>query len=301
MIMKIPYRSILGGFLILCVIVVLMKTSKKQTGKNATAAALAQSEPPRALVVSAPLNEQIVNEHNIAAQRPVSTKDQILALLASGDPLDQSKVYTDLLPAFIRRDPVAAASFAQSPEAAQWHDDLMVTVAQVWTGMNVDDAEKWATQLSNPTERNMVLGYVCFAEANIDPTRAVQVLDNSEINSVRREIIVENLSQQWANQDLEPLYNQIAKLPAGDERDGLLKRIALAQSQTDPQLAAQIIVEKIAAGPIQTDAAMYVLRQWAKLDMTAAVDWANHFPAGDLHDKAMVVLSGNLYGAYLPP
>ena len=300
MIMKIPYRSVLGGCLILCVVLFLLKTYKKQTSKTEAEASIIRSELSSAAVVSVPLKKQIVNDHSIAPQRPVSTTDQILALLASGGPLDQSKVYTDLLPAFIRHDPIAAASFAQSPEAAQWHDDLMVTVAQVWTGMDVDDAEKWATQLSNPTERNMVLGYVCFAEANIDQTRAVQVLGNSEINSARREIIVENLAQQWANQDLEPLYNQIAKLTAGDERDGLLKRIALAQSQTDPQLAAQIIAEKIAAGPIQTDAALYVLRQWAKQDMAGAVAWANQFPRGDLRDKAMTVLSGNLYGAYTP-
>jgi hypothetical protein len=215
--------------------------------------------------------------------------------------LDQSKVYRELLPAFIRRDPRAAVAFAQSPEAAKWHDDLMVTVAQVWTDINVDDAEKWAADLANPTERNMVLGYVCFEEANIDPNRAVQVLDNSEVNSVRREIIVENLAQQWANQDLTPLYDEIGKLPAGDERDSLYKRIALAQSQANPRLAAQMIIEKIAPGPIQIDAAMYVLRPWARQDMAGAEDWVSHFPPGELHDKAMTALAGNLYGAYQAP
>jgi hypothetical protein len=43
------------------------------------------------------------------------------------------------------------------------------------------------------------------------------------------------------------------------------------------------------------------LRQWAKQDMAAAAAWANQFPAGDLHDKAQIVLSQNLYGAYQAP
>jgi hypothetical protein len=257
-------------------------------------------KPPVSAAAVAATRPSVPTQSN-AGQPIVSPANQILALMASDNPLDQSKIYKDLLPKFIRQDPLAAAAFAQSPQAAQWHDDLMVTVAQVWTQMNVDDAEKWATQLSSPTERNMVLGYVCFAEADIDPARAVKVLDNGALNSVRREIIVENLAQQWANQDLRPLYDQIDKLPAGDERDGLFKRVALAQSQSDAPQAARMIAEKIAIGPIQTDAAMYVLRHWAKQDMAAAVEWANHFPAGDLHDKAMIVLSKNLYGAYQPP
>ena len=241
------------------------------------------------------------SSHPNADKSSDSATEEILRLLASNDPLDQSKVYKELLPAFIRRDPRAAAAFAQSAEVAFWHDDLMVTVAQVWTDMNVDDSEKWASQLANPTERNMVLGYVCFEEAGIDANRAVQVLNNSEVNSVRREIIVENLAQQWANQDLEPLYNQVEKLPAGAERDGLFKRIALAQSQANPRLAAQMIIDKITPGPIQIDAVMSVLRPWARQDMAGAEEWVSRFPPGELHDKATTVLAGNLYGAYQTP
>jgi hypothetical protein len=298
--MKMSYRLVTAGGLIIC-LVLFLNIFRESTGGTKARTSAIQPAPSPAPIAIASTREKISSERNVTSSPDTSATDQILALLGSSDPRDQSKVYKELLPALIRRDPVAAAAFAQSPAAAQWHDDLMVTVAQVWTDMNVEDAEKWATQLANPTERNMVLGYVCFEEANLNPTRAVQVLDNSEVNSMRREIIVENLAQQWAGQDLSPLYTQVGKLPAGEERDGLYKRIALAQSQSDPQTAVQMIVDRISPGPTQIDAAMYVLRQWAKQDMAAATDWANHFPSGELRDKAAIVLSGNLYGAYQAP
>lgn len=293
--MKISHRFVLAAVVALSFSLLCLKFFKSPPTE--TTKGLPENQPPPATTLSnAPLEEAV--RPSVAAESSVSPTAEILALLASGNPLDQSKVYKELLPAFIRRDPRAAAAFAQSPEAARWHDDLMVTVAQVWTDMNVDDAENWATQLSNPTERSMVLGYVCFEEANIDPNRAVQVLDNSEVNSVRREIIVENLAQQWANQDLGPLYNQVDKLPPGDERESLFKSIALSQSQTNPRLAAQMIIDKMTPGPLQIDAVMYVLRPWARQDMAGAQEWVSQFPSGELRDKAMRVLAGNLYGAY---
>lgn len=229
-----------------------------------------------------------------------SLANEIVNLLASTDPLDQSKVYRELLPRFVQEDPRAAADFAQSAAAAKWRADLMVVVAQTWADIDVDDAEKWATQLGNPSERNMVLGYVSFEEANTDPARAARILENGALSPDRRELIVANLAQQWANQDLQPLYDELDRLPPSEDRDGLFRYVALAQARTAPAQAAEMIAEKMSAGPTQFDTTMYVLREWARRDMSSAVAWANQFPSGKLHDRAMQVLSGELYGAYLP-
>jgi hypothetical protein len=226
--------------------------------------------------------------------------EKILSLLASGKPNDLQKVFRELLPAWVKRSPEAAAAFAQSAGAAKWRPDLMVVVAQAWTHQDVDAAEDWASQLPNPTERNMVLGYVTFAEAETNPTRAARILQNSELSSDRREILVENLAQLWANDDLQPLYDQVNRLPAGSERDGLFKRIALAHSQNNPAEAAQIIAEKMAPGPAQLEAAVYVLREWARKDRSAATAWMNAFPAGAMQNRARAALSSELYGAFQP-
>ncbi|HVE15192.1 MAG TPA: hypothetical protein VNB29_00585 [Chthoniobacterales bacterium] len=226
--------------------------------------------------------------------------EKILSLLASENPADLQKVYRELLPAWVKRSPESAAAFAQSPGAAKWRVDLMVVVAQTWTHQDVDAAEDWASQLPNPTERNMVLGYVTFAEADTNPTRAARILQNSELSSDRREILVENLAQLWAKDDLQPLYDQVNRLPVGSERDGLFKRIALAHSQNNPAEAAQIVAEKMAPGPAQSEAAVYVVREWARKDRPAATAWVNAFPAGAMQNRAREALSGELYGAFQP-
>lgn len=227
------------------------------------------------------------------------TASQILALLATGNPRDLDRAY-QLLKDWTQRDPQAAADFVQSAAAATWRNDMMVIVAQTWTDMNVDDAEAWAAQLFNPAERNMVLGYVSFEEANTNPTRALQVLSNSAMSDDRRTIVVQNLANQWANQNLQPLYNWISTLPPGQQRDDYYERAALAQSYSDPAQAAAVVADYIEPGPIQDDAALHVVRQWGRQDMSAALSWVNQFSPGDLQDQAFKALSGNLAGAYLP-
>jgi hypothetical protein len=228
------------------------------------------------------------------------TAHRILAMIRSDNPLDQSRAYRELLPALVRSNPRAAAEFVQSPAAAELRVDLMPVVVQAWTEVDADAAEAWASRLSNPAERNMALGYVSFAAVQADPARAAQVLENSKLNADRREIIVANLAQQLADRDLQPLYKQIEKLPPGDERDNLYRWVALAQSHKDPANAVTLVTDRMAAGPIQSDAAIQILRQWARKDMTAASAWVDQFPPGSLREQAIKVLSGELYGAYIP-
>jgi len=217
-------------------------------------------------------------------------EQQILDLLAADRPEDINKVYNELVPALVKLDPKAAAAFAQSAEAAKWREDLMMVIAQSWATLNPDDAQAWASNLQNPpdkpTERDTVVSYVGFSIANTDLARTVQLLQETSINWDRQEIMVENLAQQWAERDLQPLVKWLDTLPTGRERDSLFARIVNAQARINPIEAGKIVSEKIAPGPIQEDAALTVVRQWAWNDRDAATDWVNQFPAGSLHDRA---------------
>jgi len=232
-----------------------------------------------------------------SSDRADTIENQILALLKAGDSQSLATVYHTLLPEWVRHDPKAAAQFAESADAARWRVDLMTVVAQTWTDVNVDDAETWASQLANPTERSMVLGYVAFEEANSNSSRAVQVLSDPQMSDDRRTILVQNLATQWAGQDVQPLYNWLNTLPASAQRDDWFERVALAQSRNAPAQAAAIVSDNIAPGPVQNDAALQVLRQWMRQDQEAAVAWANQFPPA-LRDMAVPILNGNTSGAY---
>jgi hypothetical protein len=226
---------------------------------------------------------------------PQRLRDQIMALLSSGNPYDQNKVYNDLVPALVRMDPKAAAAFAQSLNMPQWRSDMMMVVAQTWATLNPDDAQSWASHLppspGDPLERDTMVSYVCFSIANTDANRAVQVLEQCPINAPRLQIMVENLAQQWADSDLQPLENWVATLPAGPERDDYFARVANAEARSDPQKAAAIVSTEIAPGAAQDEAAVNVVKQWAWNDSSSATEWVNAFPSGDLHDRAQAALA----------
>ena len=219
-------------------------------------------------------------------------KENILSLLSSENPADINRVYNVLVPALVKMNPKAAADFSQSPEAAKWRSDLMMVVVQNWAKLNTDDAQDWASNLQNPpdnpTERDTMVSYVSFAVADIDPARAVQVLEQCPINKDRFEIMVESLAQQWADENnMQPLVDLISKMPPSSERDGYFARIANAMARTDADQASDIVSEDISPGPAQVEAAIAIVRQLAWNDKSLAREWVDSFPAGEVHDRAL--------------
>jgi hypothetical protein len=218
--------------------------------------------------------------------------DNILELLSSNNPADINRVYNVLVPNLVKMDPRAAAEFSQSPAAAKWRADLMMVVAQSWARLNPDDAQNWVSNLTNPpddpTERDTMVSYVTFAVADMDPERAIRVLEQCPINKDRFEIMVENLTQQWTDQNsLQPLVDLIAKMPPSADRDGYFARIANAMARSDVMQASEIVSDDITPGPAQVDAAMSIVRQLAWNDKNLALEWVDTFPAGEVHDRAL--------------
>lgn len=219
-------------------------------------------------------------------------KENILGLLPSENPVDINRVYNVLVPALVKLDPRAAAEFSQSAEAAKWRADLMMVVVQSWAKLNTDEAQEWASNLQNPpdnpTERDTMVSYVSFAVADTDPARAVQVLEQCQINKERFEIMVENLAQQWADEGkLQPLVDFIGRMPPSSDRDGYFARIANAMARIDAEGASAIVSEDISPGPDQIEAAIGIVRQLAWNDKSLAREWVDSFPAGEVHDRAL--------------
>jgi hypothetical protein len=217
---------------------------------------------------------------------------QIQDGLNSDNPGDQAAVFTNQFLALIRSDPWAAAKFAESAEAGSWHTDLKRVLAQNWAELNLPDAAKWVSQISNPDERDTMLSCVCFQVAQTDTKLAIQTLEQQGLDGDRREIMLGNLAQQWASQDSPAAVAWANNYPLGDQRDKLFMHIALAESQTAPVEAANMVSQQISPGPIQEEAAISVLQQWAAQDMDAATTWVNQFPPSEVYDRSITVLNG---------
>jgi hypothetical protein len=240
----------------------------------------------------------IVEQTTLAAVPNTSSLlQQIQNGLNSDNPGDQAAVFTNQLLVLIHSDPWAVAEFAESAEAGSWHTELMRVLAQNWAASNLPEAEKWVSQIANPDERDTMLSCVCFQVAQADPGRAIKTLEQQGLDSERREIMLGNLAQQWASQDLSAAVAWANNYPPNDLRDKLFMNIASAQARSAPVEAANIAVEKISPGPAQQEAVMAILNQWAAQNPAEAAAWAQLFPSNEFSDRARKELARIAYQA----
>lgn len=180
--------------------------------------------------------------------------------------------------------PDAALSNSNSP--ANSHE---LEKNQEWARKFPDEALAWLQTAPQGEQRVAVAEVVCPDLVLTNPLAALTLAENSIGNATNNvvENLLGNLAQQWALQDMQAATGWALARTPGEQRDRFLQRIAFVESQTNPEEAARLIVEKMSPGPTQNEAAISVLYQWAQVNAGAALAWAESFPAGDLRDRAI--------------
>lgn len=215
---------------------------------------------------------------------------KIQAVIFSADPADEQLVMTDLAE-WVRVDPAGAGRFARGLPAGRWRETIRRHVAQLWAARDVAGAEDWAARAPEENERNAAVADVCFQVAQADAAQAVAIAGRHGLGLVPGAVL-ENLVHQWAGQDLPGAALWIQQLPAGEQRSQMLQRLAYVQAKTEPAAAATLVIEQIPPGPIQDEAAITVLHQWALRDPGSAAAWIGQFPPGSLRERAERELRG---------
>ncbi|HXT12625.1 MAG TPA: hypothetical protein VN873_13760 [Candidatus Angelobacter sp.] len=181
--------------------------------------------------------------------------------------------------ASIRLEPVAADADSAGPDSLEDSDQI-----RAWARSNPGRAREWLASAPEGAKRETVSEMVCLQIAETNAAEAVALANDYEPGATN---VLENLMMQWADQDLQAAYEWAAAKPPGKQRDALLSRIAFVESKTDPKDAATVVAQEIPPGPIQDEAAISVLYQWALKDPEAAMTWAQSFLPGTLHDRAV--------------
>ena len=215
----------------------------------------------------------------VSVSQPSATSPPVAA--ASSSP---QKHLTEKLPEAKPAAKASARVIPPFPEAGSW-DEI-----RDWVMSNPAEASAWLTTAPAGTMRDDVAELVCLQQAQSDPPQALALAE--QFGGSHKTNILENVTQQWAEQDESAAYQWAAGQPPGDERDRLLGRIALVQSKSAPDLAARMVAQQISPGAVQDEAAISVLYQWAAIDRNAALAWAESFPAGNLRDRAIREVEG---------
>lgn len=214
---------------------------------------------------------------------------QIDEAMQASDPAARDR-FRSLVAELVRNHPEAAARFAESLEAGGMREEALRLVTQGWTEQDPASTERWATQLSDQSERASVLGDMCFEIAQTNAAQAMFKAEQYGLGATSGNML-ENLLQQWGGQDFYSAANWAKQQPEGEQRDQMLSRLAIVQSATAPAEAVQLVVDQIPPGPVQTEAAISVLHQWALHDLEGARSWAELFPAGPVRDRANTELA----------
>jgi hypothetical protein len=201
------------------------------------------------------------------------------------------------------------------PEIRQTTGDLTLTNSESpinsqdldqnreWARNFPAEALAWLKNAPDGKQRLAIAEIACSYLAQTNPAAAVTLAENCLGSSTNNaaQFLLDNMTQQWASQDMQAASAWALAKPAGEQRDRLVQRIAIAESSANPADAAQLIVQQMQPGATQDEAAISVLYQWAQKDAPAAMAWAESFPAGDLRDRAIkevknvtAVLAGNM-------
>jgi hypothetical protein len=181
--------------------------------------------------------------------------------------------------ASIRLDPLAADADSGNPDILEDPDEI-----RAWARRNPGRAWDWLVGAQEGAKRDTVAEMVCLKIAETNAAVAVMLAD---VFGAGCSNVLENLMVQWADADVQGAYTWAAAKPPGAQRDNLLGRIAFVESKTDPSDAATLVAEQIPPGRVQDEAAISVVYQWALKDPQAALNWAQSFSAGTLHDRAV--------------
>jgi hypothetical protein len=222
---------------------------------------------------------------------PAQLLARIQEALGSTNPDEREIVFSHLLATLVRADPLAAARFAETNDLGGTHDLVLHRVAQLWAARDTSAALDWAATLGNARERDEILNDVFLQIAESDPAEAVRTR-RRYVTDEKPNAGLEALAQRWAEKDFPAALDWALSGAAGEQRNQLIARLAYVQSQTAPFEAATLAVENVPAGRVQTEAVMAVLHQWALRDLTAAEQWAEGFPEGDLRTRAVNELNG---------
>jgi len=184
-----------------------------------------------------------------------------------------------------------SAGAGQNDAQAVSNPDEIVWALRAQAATNADAALAAALKIPAVELRNRALEAVCFGLSETNPAAAVALAQSLHLDD-RPGAVLENLVQQWASADVSSALAWAKDQPAGEQRDALITRAAMALSRVNPSDAAALVADEVSPGATQDEAVVMVVQQWGNQDLVAAAGWVSNFPDTPLRERALEELEG---------
>lgn len=196
-----------------------------------------------------------------------------------------------------RGDDLVAKEFNDFSQAAEWIDGLpndtrlpqQIALAKQWGAVDFDATLAWVLAYRDEALRGELMRSLGKTAIASSPEKVMRLVDYFSDTSARSSFL-EEVVQSWARSN--PAAAMTWAESADDEVRGVLQStIATEVAQSDPQVAATYVAEKMSPGADQDQAALNIAMRWAHLDPKAATAWAVEFPQSDLRERLITAVS----------
>lgn len=201
---------------------------------------------------------------------------------------DRRGEYAMLLTAWAELDPQAALTYATANTRGMMATN---TIISAWADRDPEAALAWAKQNHTGDAANPYLVGIIRSLAVVNPARATEILQTMPFSEERGKALDAILPHLLKN-GVDAAKTWIAELSDERLRQGAMARLAPEISKSDPEAAAQYILENPneATSRVVDD----VYSNWAKKDRSKALESFNSLPKGDARQMALrgIVLAG---------
>ncbi|BCU79452.1 hypothetical protein [Luteolibacter sp. LG18] len=241
-----------------------------------------------------PLPEPVPSTHTRPGRQPVHPRDfqdRFQQAFHAKDDLRRERDLSAIATQWTAANPEEALAFARQLADAETRTRLLRLLLTTWARHDPEAAMVWSDGLPDEAARRSARSTIAITLAETDPCGALDLaIRHGAANETGG--LLENLAMQWADRESAPALEWVKTQPPGEWHDRLMARVAFILSKSDPRAAACQVAEAIAPGPLQDEAVISVLHQWALTDAVAAARWAESITAGALRERALGELAG---------
>lgn len=190
---------------------------------------------------------------------------------------------------------------AESPEAAaEWvaylpsnaFGQAMCRQAVIsWSQKDLTTAAHWTQQLASGENKTAAISALALdAAARGKALRAISLAADLP-GGTERDDLLNYAVQQWAVEDTDAAVNWIEDIQDSALRQRMLGNVAVNLGAENPPAAAQLVTNRMEAGPSRDEALNQVVRFWAASAPKQAAEWVQGLSDKALRDTGLEIVT----------
>lgn len=209
---------------------------------------------------------------------------ELFAAIQQHGPVGENYSVTNLLQAWARKDPQAAASALKQMPPGPAQEEAVPEVVRGWVSTDNVDAQsviKWIESLNSVRAKSQASRIAFETLAQRDPSLASQLLGS--VPSLLKGSAVDGLAMGWSSSNPEQAAAWAATLPKAD-KETALSSIVGAWARQSPQRAAEFAQKHDSNGALVSS----VASEWLPYAPEQAGAWVDKLPQGQVRDVGLI-------------